>query len=63
MYKFSDNILSCNEPNDKSVFGGVKSELKTRTLPAGMNGHQMSFHYICGQYPVFTLDPLSINYF
>ena len=30
------------------MFGGVKSELKTRTLPPGMKGHQMSFHYICG---------------
>ena len=45
----SDNILSCNEPNDKSMFGGVLSEVKTRTLPAGMQGHQLSFHYICGE--------------
>ena len=35
------------------MFGGVKSELKTRTLPAGMSGHQMSFHYICGKFYFF----------
>ena len=46
----SDNILSCNEPNDKSMFGGVRTLLKTRTLPGGMMGHQLSFHYICGKY-------------
>ena len=47
---YSDNILSCNEPNDKSMFGGVISEVKTRTLPPGIRGHQLSFHYICGKF-------------
>ena len=47
---YSDNILSCNEPNDKSMFGGVISEVKTRTLPPSIRGHQLSFHYICGKF-------------
>ena len=31
------------------MFGGVTSEIQTRTLPAGIKGHQLSFHYICGK--------------
>lgn len=53
-FQCTDIFLSCNEPNDKSLFGGVESDLKLRTLPAGMNGHQLSLHYICGI--VFTLS-------
>ena len=58
----SDNILSCNEPNDKSMFGGVLSEVKTRTLPAGMQGHQLSFHYICGELCMSMMGSINLTY-
>ena len=32
------------------MFGGVRSKIKTRHMPAGMFGHQLSFHYICGEF-------------
>ena len=64
---FPDLFLSCMQPSDTTAFAFVRSEFTSRTLPPGVKGVKVSFHYICGKSSNVLLlceskyDPMSLQ--
>ena len=60
-HTFSDVFLSCSQPEDTAAHGLVFSEFTSRTLPPGIKGVKVSFHFICGKLTCQVFFILSKN--